>query len=51
MAQKGELRNTIVVKKSEDRTRDLVARSILENGPQSAADLAARLHLTPAGIR
>ena len=46
-----ELRNTIVVKKSEDKTRDLVARSILENGPQSAADLAARLQLTPAGIR
>ncbi len=51
MAQKGELRNTIVVKKSEDKTRDLVARSILENGPQSAVDLAARLQLTPAGIR
>lgn len=35
----------------EDKTRDLVARAILENGPQSAADLAARLKLTSAGIR
>jgi predicted ArsR family transcriptional regulator len=51
LAQNGELRNTIVVKKSEDKTRDLVARTILENGPQSALDLAARLNLTPAGIR
>ena len=39
------------MKKSEDKTRDLVARTILENGPQSALDLAARLNLTPAGIR
>ncbi len=46
-----ELRNTIVVKKSEDKTRDLVARTILENGPQSAAELSLRLKLTPAGIR
>ena len=38
--------------KSEDRrTRDLVARSILENGPSSTAILATRLGLTPAGIR
>ena len=51
LAQWGELRNTIVVKKSEDKTRDLVARTILENGPQSAADLAQKLSLTPAGIR
>ncbi len=28
-----------------------MARSILENGPQSAADLSERLHLTAAGIR
>ena len=35
----------------EDKTRDLVARAILENGPQSALDLADRLKLTPAGIR
>ena len=39
------------MKKSEDKTRDLVARTILENGPQSAAELAERLQLTPAGIR
>ena len=38
--------------KSDDpRTRDLVARSILENGPSSAQVLALRLGLTPAGIR
>lgn len=39
------------MKKGEDKTRDLVARTILENGPQSAADLSQRLKLTPAGIR
>jgi len=33
------------------RTRDLVARSILENGPSTAAVLGQRLGLTPAGIR
>ncbi|MFP5416419.1 MAG: helix-turn-helix transcriptional regulator [Actinomycetes bacterium] len=32
-------------------TRDRVARSILEHGPSTAADLAARLHLTPAAVR
>ena len=37
--------------KSEDKTRDLVARTILENGPQSAADLSEKLNLTAAGIR
>ena len=55
-----ELRHNSVVKlsnlqatgKSDDpRTRDLVARSILENGPSSAPVLALRLGLTPAGIR
>ncbi len=40
------------MKKSEpDKTRDLVARAILERGPASAVDLAARLSITPAGIR
>jgi predicted ArsR family transcriptional regulator len=34
-----------------DRTRDLVARAILERGPQNAADLADRLGLSPAAIR
>ncbi|MBS2961573.1 MarR family transcriptional regulator [Actinocrinis puniceicyclus] len=37
----------------EDRvgTRNRVARLILANGPSTAADLAARLALTPAGVR
>lgn len=51
MAQIQHLRNTYVVKKSEDRTRDQIARTILENGPLSAADLSAKLGLTSAGIR
>jgi len=50
-----ELRNNIVVKtdlQSPDlRTRDLVARAILESGPSTAGALALRLKLTPAGIR
>ena len=46
-----ELRNNTVVKKTEDRTRDLVARAILENGPATAVALAARLKITPAGVR
>lgn len=33
------------------RTRDAVARSILENGPSTAVTLSAQLGLTPAGIR
>lgn len=33
------------------RTRDQVARIILETGPSTAVVLAHRLHLTPAGIR
>lgn len=32
-------------------TRDRVARSILENGPSTAASLAERLALTPAAVR
>jgi predicted ArsR family transcriptional regulator len=36
---------------NEDRTRDRVARSILEQGPSTAADLAERLGLTPAAVR
>jgi predicted ArsR family transcriptional regulator len=32
-------------------TRDRVARTILENGPSTAAALAARLDLTPAAVR
>jgi predicted ArsR family transcriptional regulator len=37
--------------KIADRTRDAVARLILERGPQSAAALAAELNLSPAAIR
>lgn len=51
----GELRNNTVVKsltRGDDlRTRDHVARAILESGPSTAVALAARLKLTPAGIR
>lgn len=36
---------------ARDRTRDAVARLILERGPQSAATLAERLGLSPAGVR
>jgi predicted ArsR family transcriptional regulator len=32
-------------------TRERVARTILENGPSTAADLAGRLDLTPAAVR
>ena len=52
MVKWSELRNTYVVKKNEpDKTRDLVARSILERGPATAVDLAEQLSITPAGIR
>jgi predicted ArsR family transcriptional regulator len=36
---------------SDDRTRDSVARLVLERGPQSAAALATQLGLSPAGVR
>lgn len=58
MADRVELRHNTVVKITgsnppgdDARTRDLVARSILENGPSTAAVLGERLGLTPAGIR
>lgn len=52
MALAQELRNTYVVKKTEpDKTRDQVARTILEGGPSTAAALAKKLAITPAGIR
>jgi predicted ArsR family transcriptional regulator len=35
----------------EDRTRDRVARTILEDGPTTAAALAAQVGLTPAAVR
>lgn len=53
MALCEELRHNSVVKISTDdlKTRDAVARSILENGPSTAAVVSERLGLTPAGIR
>ena len=60
MESGSELRHNTVVKitggpslKATDdpRTRNAVARSILENGPSTAAALGERLGLTPAGIR
>ena len=60
MERASELRHNTVVKlnpgvalKTNDdpRTRDAVGRSILENGPSTAAALGERLGLTPAGIR
>ena len=39
------------MKFGDDRTRDAVARLVLERGPQSAADLAEQLALSPAAIR
>ena len=53
MAGSCELRHTIVVKLAtpELKTRELIARSILANGPSSALVLSERLGITPAGIR
>ena len=52
MALNDELRNTYVVKKAEpDKTRDQVARTILEGGPATAAALSEKLKITSAGIR
>ena len=60
MESASELRHNSVVKinggpalkgNDDPRTRDAVARSILENGPSTAAALGERLGLTPAGIR
>ena len=39
------------MKFSDARTRDAVARLILERGPQSAATLGERLGLSPAAVR
>ena len=44
-------RSTGVIPADDSRTRDQVARSILENGPSTAAVLSQRLGLTTAGIR
>ena len=35
----------------EDRTRDRIARTVLEHGPTTAAALAAKVGLTPAAVR
>ena len=52
LALNDELRNTYVVKKAEtDKTRDQVARTILEGGPATAAALSEKLKITSAGIR
>jgi predicted ArsR family transcriptional regulator len=63
VALRHELRNNSVVKSPEKtmvksmvpaedlRTRDQVARAILESGPSTAVALAEKLQLTPAGIR
>ena len=44
-------RSAVLEPQDDVRTRDRVARSILENGPTSATRLATRLGFTPAGIR
>lgn len=46
-----ELRHNSVVKFDDLKTRDAIARSVLENGPSTAVTLGQRLALTPAGIR
>ena len=60
MERASELRHNSVVKLNggpalktgdDPRTRDAVGRSVLENGPSTAAALGERLGLTPAGIR
>jgi predicted ArsR family transcriptional regulator len=64
LASGTELRDNDVVKNVPDarqapiaasdalaRTRERVARSVLENGPSTAAALALRLGLTPAAVR
>ncbi len=39
------------MKNDELRTREVIARAILESGPATATALATRLGITPAGIR
>lgn len=45
------VRTTAAAPDRDAPTRERVARSILENGPSTAADLALRLDLTPAAVR
>jgi predicted ArsR family transcriptional regulator len=44
-------RTPVVAEQGDAPTRARVARSILEHGPSTAADLARRLDLTPAAVR
>jgi predicted ArsR family transcriptional regulator len=37
--------------RTESRTRDRVARTVLEHGPVTAAEVACRLGITPAAVR
>jgi predicted ArsR family transcriptional regulator len=46
-----EFTRTAATPDGDAPTRDRVARTILENGPSTAADLARRLDLTPAAVR
>ena len=43
--------SAVDARETDESTRERVARSILEHGPSTAAALAERLGLTPAGIR
>ena len=45
------MRPTAATADADAPTRDRVARSILENGPSTALDLASRLDLTAAAVR
>lgn len=46
-----EFQRTTPAPSGDASTRERVARSILENGPSTAAQLAQRLELTPAAVR
>ena len=45
------MRTSTAQREGDAPTRDRVARTILENVPSTAADLAVRLDLTPAAVR
>ncbi|WP_110241382.1 helix-turn-helix transcriptional regulator [Nocardioides gilvus] len=46
-----EFDRTTAAPAGDASTRERVVRSILENGPSTAVELAALLHLTPAAVR
>lgn len=46
-----EFTRTAAPPEGDAPTRERVALAILENGPSTAADLARRVHLTPAAVR